>query len=834
MSMRRIYQWLFRHRPMVLVALAAALAASIALSTRLGMREDILEMLPAGNPEIAEFKRARLGRDAIGSLIVSIGPRRDDDASVTAERLISASDKLALAMRGSNLFNEVIDRRNASDYAGVLDWLRARRAALFSEEDRAWLAAQSTPEAMTRTLAGWRRLLMTNPAPYMARSLYQDPFGYDGRLAARFQRAIPFRDAVSIRDGRVFTPDGRRLMLQATPRWPATDSLHAPALVRFMDGEAKRLEAEDKNLTAAWISGQRFSLVNADWIKRDVKATLILATIAIALCVVMVYRRPWLVALTFAPTVLGGVLAVGAIALARGKISGISIGFGSALVGITVDLGVYVLFHIDRIDRTLERRVVIGKMLELTRPILMCAATTMTAFVALIFSDLPGYRDLGLFSLDGYAMGTVIALFLLPLIVPRLKKSARPQTWLRLDRLFMRYLDLLSRHRRALAIVVIFITLICACGLTKLGFEGDYRKLGATTPEIARDLAAIQKTFGTVMSTSSVAARGKTADEALRQSEKVWGALLDAEKNGEIASMHSIAPVLPSHETQRENIARWRGFWTAETIARVRGQLAAAANGARIRPETFDPFFNALAADPPAIDLKTATDGLPKELLEADILPPTPDDPNWLVLSGVRAAHGFEPIEARLRAAGVEARVHDEAHFMRSMVSFIQGQMGRVAWVSAALFLAALLAFERDPRRLARLIAPVAACFVWCFGTLGWLGVRVDLVNSLVIVILFGVVVDYAIFLSWGLETWRRGNAAFPATSGIVVALSAISTTIGFAAMIVARHPALRSIGIVTFTGMLTGLAAVYLIVPLMESTRQRSRSRQARRSDHE
>lgn len=833
MSLRRFYQLLFRHRTLVLIALAAALTVSLALSTRLGMREDILEMLPSTNPEFAEFKRARLGRDAIGSMIVMIGPR-DEATSVSTEQLIAASDMLVDSMLASNLFSEVIDRRDAADYAGVLDWLRARRAALFTEEDHAWLAAQSTPDAMQKTLAMWRRLLMTNPAPYMARSLYEDPFGYDARLAAKLQRAIPFRDAVSIRDGRVFTPDGRRLMLQAIPRWPATDSFHAPELVRFMESQTMRIERKNSGLSVAWISGQRFSLVNADWIKRDVKLTLTLATIAIALCVVMVYRRRWLVALTFAPIILGGILATGAIALARGNISGISIGCGSALVGITIDLGVYALFHIDRIDRTLERRVIIGKMLELARPILLCAATTMTAFVALLFSDLPGYRDLGLFALDGYVMGTIISLFVLPIVIPRLKKAPRPRSWIRLDDLFMRYLNLLERNRRTFAMIAVSITLFCAAGLTRLGFEGDYRKLGATTPEITRDLSAIQKSFGPVMSTSSIVARGRTANDALREAEKTWAVLLDADQHREIVSMHSITPIVPSVGTQRANIARWRAFWTTETIARVRVQLAGAAHEARIRPETFDPFFDSLAAEPVLIDAKTAAEGLPGELLAAEIMPPTPKDADWLVLIGVRAAKDFSPIEARLRAAGVHARVHDENHFMRAVVSFIHGQMGRVAWVSALLFLLTLLAFERNPRRLARMIAPVAACFIWCFGALGWLGIRVDLVNSIVIVILFGVVADYAIFLMWGLETWRRGDAAFPATSGIVVILSAVSTTIGFAAMIVASHPALRSIGIVTLTGMVTGLAAVYLIVPLLEATRQRSRSRHARLSDQE
>ena len=62
-----------------------------------------------------------------------------------------ASDKLARAMRESKLFSEVIEQRQASDYAGTLDWLRARRAALFTEEDRAWLASRATPKALGET-----------------------------------------------------------------------------------------------------------------------------------------------------------------------------------------------------------------------------------------------------------------------------------------------------------------------------------------------------------------------------------------------------------------------------------------------------------------------------------------------------------------------------------------------------------------------------------------------------------------------------------------------------------------------------------------------------------
>jgi predicted RND superfamily exporter protein len=167
--------------------------------------------------------------------------------------------------------------------------------------------------------------------------------------------------------------------------------------------------------------------------------------------------------------------------------------------------------------------------------------------------------------------------------------------------------------------------------------------------------------------------------------------------------------------------------------------------------------------------------------------------------------------------AGGDFAIHNEQRFMTAIVGLIYREMNRIALLTAGLFLLALWIEDRNPRRLLRLTLPIAVNLVWCFGLMGWLDIRVNLVNSLVIVFLFGVIVDYAIFMTRALEAWREGDVEFPAAAGAAVAISALTTMIGFAVLIAARHPMLQSIGHVTLIGVVSGLVSVYVLSPILQ-----------------
>ena len=105
------------------------------------------------------------------------------------------------------------------------------------------------------------------------------------------------------------------------------------------------------------------------------------------------------------------VLAVSGVAVLAvyGSVSAITVGFGAVLLGITVDFGLHVYYALRSGEAPPEQTVA-----EVARPVLFGALTTIGAFAVLLFSDLPGQRQLAVFSIAGLIAALALALLVLP------------------------------------------------------------------------------------------------------------------------------------------------------------------------------------------------------------------------------------------------------------------------------------------------------------------------------------------------------------------------------------------------------------------------------------
>ena len=145
------------------------------------------------------------------------------------------------------------------------------------------------------------------------------------------------------------------------------------------------------------------------------------------------YRRRWLAVVTFLPSLFGTIVAGAVLALVDEHLSAIAIGLASMALGITVDYGIYVVYHLDNAATDRESA---GKIVgRLVLPTFIGAMTIIAAFLVLSFSPMKGYQQLGIFGAAGVLMSAAFALFVLPLIVPLPKKMtncrncASPAGW---------------------------------------------------------------------------------------------------------------------------------------------------------------------------------------------------------------------------------------------------------------------------------------------------------------------------------------------------------------------------------------------------------------------
>jgi predicted RND superfamily exporter protein len=101
--------------------------------------------------------------------------------------------------------------------------------------------------------------------------------------------------------------------------------------------------------------------------------------------------------------------------------------------------------------------------------------------------------------------------------------------------------------------------------------------------------------------------------------------------------------------------------------------------------------------------------------------------------------------------------------------------------------------------------------------------------NCIIGIFIFGLVIDYSIFLT---AAWQKASGTDDrhlARSSGAVTISALTTIAGLGALVMARHPALHSLGLTALLGISAGLISVLLIIPLF---RPRGGDTSPRRAD--
>ncbi len=93
-------------------------------------------------------------------------------------------------------------------------------------------------------------------------------------------------------------------------------------------------------------------------------------------------------------------------------------------------------------------------------------------------------------------------------------------------------------------------------------------------------------------------------------------------------------------------------------------------------------------------------------------------------------------------------------------------------------------------------------------------GLQFNIVNIILSALIFGLGDDYSLFIMDGLlQEYKTGKKNLSSYKSSIV-LSAITTLAGLGVLIFARHPALRSIALISITGILSVVLIAQVLIP--------------------
>ena len=137
------------------------------------------------------------------------------------------------------------------------------------------------------------------------------------------------------------------------------------------------------------------------------------------------------------------------------------------------------------------------------------------------------------------------------------------------------------------------------------------------------------------------------------------------------------------------------------------------------------------------------------------------------------------------------------------------------ASIYALIAISLLLLFTYRSLRLMLIsLIPLVAGTIWTVGIMGAAGFDFNLANSIFMPLVVGAGVEYGVII---LYRWREGQEGYgrlPFSTGKGVILAAMTTTIGFGALMISNHRGIFSLGFVAWAGSICVLLAALLILP--------------------
>jgi predicted exporter len=812
LSFPTLYDKIIPRRALLLTTAFILMLVSVFFISRMRTEENIMKLLPQNQEEIRAYQLLLDHFTSTSDMIILYGSREGGDPS----QILRGADSLATMLQQSGHFSVVNWRWELSDLLAAQQLLKTHRERLYDAQDMQIIAGRLPADSIEFYLRQWKQALLESPAPFIAQQMLSDPLHFDDLLFRKMAATQAFAGAIQIHEGCMFSRDMQQVIILARPIYPAMDSERSASLVDFMDRTARsiRENAADTGCEIQYAGSHRFTVENAARLKHDAQLTVSISIIAIAILALLVYSRPLLSLLTLLPAFFGTGLALAVMSAFSDRISAIIIGSGAMLIGISVDYGIHFLFYVDQtVAGPDQKSKITGLVKSLYSPFVISALTTVIAFAVLLASTLPGYRQLAVFVSVGISASLIFVFFAIPHLVPRRQSQIVRRPTLPVASFFPHFFRISARYRRWIVILLIGLTLLFSGGLFRLQLEGDMQNFNSVSDKARQDWQTIQNLFGSALNNTSLIIESPDAAGALDRTALLDQKLRELQRQKIIASFSSISGLLPANRQQDENQQRWHNLFAQGNLEKLKADLNRTAAHLGFRPDAFTLFLDALAdsSAPLSVD---SFEGTLLEKMMANRLAITEKATFTLTTVTLAPGQSFQFLRSELTAQFPGLIVHNSQQASFTMIRQIFTELKRIGLLSLlAITVFLTIVYRTDWRTLLVLILPLLLCLIWTFGLMGWLGIKITLFSSIVSVFVFGVVVDYGIFL---LSAFRhKEKDSHTSLAGAAIVLSAATTVLGLGALSLARHPALFSLGITAMLGVLFGLAAVLLVVPL-------------------
>ena len=703
--------------------------------------------------------------------------------------LAGLSQRMAATLRQDPLIRQLQNGESVG--------FEADQALLFSA--RYLLSPQVTAERFTA--AGLRQAIQASLDELGSSTglLTKDLLARDptGEMLALLDQLLPGSGGPRMLHGHWFSAKGERTLMLIETRAAGSDmdaqeQTIAHIRTAFALAQQSLPEAASARLL---VSGPGvFAVASRDTIRSEATRLSLISTVLILGLLYAIYRSVTALALGMLPVLTGALVGVAAVSLGFGMVHGMTLGFGTTLIGEAVDYAIYLFVQRSGAPDGQDFSQRFWPTIRLG------VLTSVCGFAALTFSGFLGLAQLGLYSIAGLLSAALVTRWVLPNLLPR---NFKVRDVTPLGRRLQQAVRFLRRGRNVLLALT-------AAGVLLLGLRQATlwnHELGALSP-VPLSTQALDTQLRADMAAPDVrhliVLRASDTQNALQRCEALLPALDRLVAAGQLAGYLAPCRYLPSLAVQR---SRQQALPDAPALRR---DLDTALRGLPVSKVFLAPFLAEVEA------------ARTRPLLQPADVQSTSFSSAFNASLTQTATHVSALIQLRAPTQGVQAytididRVRHELGTLlddKTVLLDLKAASGSLyhQYLDQALLLSAiglaaivlLLALQlRSVQRVVAVFLPLLAAVVLVASGLHLAGVRLNLLHLVGLLLIVAVGSNYALFFD---TQDKAGGDSSPQTLASLL-FANLTTVAGFGLLAFSDVPVLQAIGITVGPGAIAAL----------------------------
>ena len=790
----KIYDWFCRHKALLYILLAVWVVVMGVLASRVCLVEDITSFFADnedGRRQSIVFENLKL-TDRIVILVEGEDPESMVEAG---DRVLEFLDSLVeegwLSRITSGVDVEAIER--STDF--IYDYLPIFLDTVDYKHIDALLNTDSIGKAVHRCFD----VISSPSGAFIGKNCLRDPLGIGLPLLASLSR-FGDRSGYELYDNRIFSQDGSVMFLFADPvNGMGSTKENDAFVIRFEEVLARA--SQETGMNISYIGASAIAVYNARQVKKDTIFTLSVALIVVIVVISLSLRSKTAILQIIVPALFGVLFALGMISLLQGQMSAIAIGAGAAIFGIALSYSIHFISHY---THTGNSRQVVA---DLAYPLAVGGFTTIGAFVALLFTHSNLLQDFGAFAALALIGTIVFCLVFLPhFLSPRTGKKA--------SKLLYRIEQINSypyEQNRWLIGTLVLVLVVSMFFSGDVRFDGNLENLNYEPSHLRNTEQKLKQLTDSETSSVFLVSYAPTAEQTRASCHKLEQYLQTLKEEGKIKSFATVDGYFIDAECQKRRIDFWNRFWKnrRDPFCKI---IDKAASDVGFSQQAFSEFKALLEREYTICDY--SEDILAQVPLFSDFI--NNADSVFLLVSQMEIGKEEKPFVYGVLSSCPNTIVIDRGYYSNQMLKEINDDFYFILFISSLLVsIALLLSYGRIELMLLSIL-PMFASWIIILGFMALFGIPFNIVNIILSTFIFGIGDDFSIFIMDGLlSEYKNGKKMFNVHKTAIF-LSAFTTIIGMGALIFARHPAVRSIAIISVIGLSVVILVSYTLQPVL------------------